>query len=142
MRLFFFGIPIILAFIIIILFHGHFSIIDMDAIFLALAIFTPIMFNSMLSIFSIDKELLRNEKDHAMVKKFRDNVSFIIVICLISIFLVLLKILFAELIGVVSVFLEFIIVCNLLIIGLNLLEVLNKVSFLTKERLLEIKPKK
>lgn len=136
-----FGLPFILSAIIINWFHGHFSTIAIDAIFVALTIITPVLFSFMLAIFTIDKELLLNERDHKIVKDFNEDVSFLIIICLISIFLILLKILFEDLVGNIDTFLDFLVVWSLIIIGFNLLEILDMLSFLVKERLREINPK-
>lgn len=136
----FLGIPFILATIIISLLHGHFSIYTIDAIFVSLTILTPIMFSFILAIFSIDKVLLRNRKDHRVVKEFNDNVSFVIIICLLAIFLILIKTLFEGLTGISDVIMDFFIVWALIIIGFKLLQILNKLNFLTKERLREIHP--
>lgn len=138
----FFVLPFILATMIITWFHGHFSKIAIDAMFVALSIFIPLIFSFMLSIFSIDKELLRNEKDHQLIKEFNDDISLVIFISLISLFLILIKILFEDLVGNIDISLDFVIFATLLIIGLNLLEILNKLFFLAKERLREITPKK
>jgi hypothetical protein len=136
----FLGIPFILASIIINWLHGHFSIYTIDAIFVSLAILTPIMFSFILAIFSIDKELLRNRKDHQIVKEFNDNVSFVIIVCLLAIFLILIKTLFEGLTGFLDIIMDFLIVWGLIIIGFKLLQILNKLNFLTKERLREIHP--
>lgn len=136
----FLGIPFILATIIISLLHGHFSIYTIDAILVSLTILTPIMFSFILAIFSIDKELLRNKKDHRIVKEFNDNVSFVIIICLLTIFLILIKTLFKELVGFSDAIMDFFIVWALIIIGFKFLQTLNKLNFLTKERLREIHP--
>jgi len=138
----FFGIPLILASIIINSFHGHFNLITIDSIFVAIAIFTPIMFSFMLSIFSIDEELLMNEKDYQIIKKFNNDVSFIIIICIITIFLLLLKASLYDYIGIFDSVLDFFIVWGLLIIGFNLLKILDNLNFIVNERIREFRQKK
>lgn len=138
----FFGIPFVLASIIINSFHGYLDLITVDSIFVAIAIFTPIMFNFMLSTFSLDRELLLNEEDYKKVKKFTNNVSFVIIICLLTIFLILLKASLYKRIGIYDSVLDFFIVWGLLMIGFNLLKILDNLNFIAKERLKEVRQKK
>jgi hypothetical protein len=138
----FFGIPFVLASIIVNSFHGYLSLITVDSIFVAIAIFTPIMFNFMLATFSLDKELLVNEEDYKKVKKFTNNVSCIIIICLLTIFLILLKASLYQQIEIYDSILDFFIVWGLLITGFNLLRLLDNLNFIAKERLKEVRQRK
>ncbi|GLI12361.1 hypothetical protein MARBORIA2_14510 [Methanobrevibacter arboriphilus] len=142
----FFIIPLIFALVIVILFNGRLSSDASNSILLALSIFAPIMFSLLISIYSINRKRLTKQRTHKIVKEFKNNVSFILVLCLLSLFFLIidslnLSISFLTGLGWLYNLLYSIIIIYLLgVIGLTLLQVLKRWNELLDLMLEDIKP--
>ena len=142
----FFLIPLIFAIIIILLFGGKLDSEASNSILNALSIFTPIMFTLLVSIYNINRKRLVKMKVYMIIKEFKNNVSFIIVLSLICIFIIIvsslkLSIPFVNGFGwLYNLIYSLIIIYLLGIIGLTLLQVLKRWNSLLDAMLKEIKP--
>lgn len=138
----FFGIPFIISVILVFLSKGSLESSITDSILISLSIFTPILFSLLVAIYSINRERLKKKKVYKVIKEFKANVSFTIIISLITIFFTVIYSM--NIWGdyyYLSV-LSFIIIFLVGIIGLTLLQILKRWNYLLDETLREIEPEK
>lgn len=134
----FFAVPFVTTLILLFISEGRLNSPTAEAILIALTIFTPITFSLLVSVFSIDEKLLMKKRNLIVVKEFKNNISFIIILCLVSIFVIILKSLLGGNYFLVLVCLNFIIIYLLLIVGLTILQILKRWNFIIEKKLDEL----
>ena len=138
----FFGIPIIVSAILIFLLNGKLNTDISNSLLMFLSIFTPILFSLLVAIYSINRKRLTKRKTHQIVKEFKSNISFLIIISLVSIFLLVIYSMKLSENDLYLQILTFIIIFLFGVIGLTLLQVLKRWNVLLDRTLDEIEPPK
>ncbi len=138
----FFGIPLIVSIILVFFCKGTLDPSTNESILLSLTIFTPIMFSLLVAIYSVNRRRLADKRTHKIIKQFKSNVSFMMIISVIAIFFLIINSMHLWENQWYSSILIFIILFLLGIIGLTFLLVLKRWNHLLDKTLDEIEPPK
>lgn len=131
--------PFILSFIFIFIFKGRLNENSVNSISISLSIFIPILFSFLIGILSLNNDDLNSNRQLEVLKQFKNNISFGILISLILLIIIWFKYLNIELFSFNLGLFSFITLYLLIVIFLNFIMVLKRLIFIIDGKLNKLK---
>lgn len=136
----FFIFPFLLSFFFIFILNGRINENSINSISISLSIFIPILFSFLIGIFNLNKDDIKSNRHYKVLKQFKSNISFGILISLILLLIIWFRYLNIKIFSFNLGLFSFLTLYLLIIIFLNFVMVLKRLIFIIDGKLDKLKP--